>query len=113
MKKEYKGTDGTVGFVSAWEGDDKNVGKGEQTITKIIEGDLLETDLHFIKPFEGKALAFMTMEEADTTSTKLTWSFSSSMPYPMNIMLVFMDMEKMLGKDYELGLANLKGELEK
>ena len=38
MKKEYKGTDGTVGFVSSWESEQKNVGKGEQEIKKIIEG---------------------------------------------------------------------------
>jgi hypothetical protein len=60
MKKEYRGTDGEAGFVSAWESAFKNVGKGEQEITKITEGERIDFNIHFIKPFEGRAKAFMT-----------------------------------------------------
>ncbi len=112
MKKEFKGTDGTVGFVSAWDGN-KEVGKGEQEIKKITEGERLDFELRFIEPFEAKDNAYMTTEAVDTVHTKVTWGFDGKMNYPMNLMLVFMDMDKMLGPDLEKGLTNLKGVLEK
>ena len=54
MKKEFKGEDGTVGFISAWESTDKNVGKGEQEITGIVESERIDYELRFIEPFESK-----------------------------------------------------------
>ena len=112
MKKEYRGTDGTPGFVSAWEGN-KEVGKGEQEIKNVVEGEKLETELRFIKPFESKATAVMTTTAIDSAHTKVSWSFDSKMAYPMNLMKLFMDMEKMVGDDFSTGLANLKTVLEK
>jgi hypothetical protein len=112
MQHTYTGTDGTVGFVSAWKGNSK-VGTGEQTITKIVEGERLETDLVFKELFENKAQALMTTTALDSMSTKVTWGFDSKMPYPFNLMKVLMSMEKELGKDYEGGLKNLKEVLEK
>lgn len=112
MKNEYRGTDGTVGFVSAWAGN-SDVGKGEQEITKIVEGERLETELRFIEPFESKANAVMTTTAIDSTHTKVTWSFDSKMIYPMNIMKLFMDMDKAIGDDFSTGLTNLKAVLEK
>jgi hypothetical protein len=113
MKKEYRGTDGTPGFVSAWESDDNNVGKGEQQIEKIAEGYRIDLDLHFIKPFECRADARMITESVAGNQTKLKWGFDSKMKYPMNIMLLFMNMEKMIGNDLQTGLDTLKVVLEK
>jgi len=113
MKKEYRGTDGTPGFVSAWESDDKKVGKGAQQIEKISEGDRIDLDLHFIKPFEGKADARMITESVADNQTKVKWGFDSKMNYPMNIMLLFMNMDKMVGNDLQTGLDTLKSILEK
>ena len=112
MKKEYRGTDRTVGFVSAWDSNDKNVGKGEQEISNITEGERIDYTIHFIKPFDAKAKAYMTTESKGKNETLVKWGFSSSMKYPMNLMLLFMDMEKMLGSDLETGLNNLKTVLE-
>lgn len=112
MKKDYRGTDGTVGFISAWEGN-SDVGKGEQEIKKITEGESLETELRFIKPFESKAIAVMSTTAIDSVHTKVTWAFDSKMAYPMNLMKLFMDMEKMVGDDFSTGLTNLKAVLEK
>src|SRR5438093_8050304 len=53
LKKDYKGTDGTAGFIYYWDSANKNVGKGEQEITKIIEGERVDYEIRFIKPFEG------------------------------------------------------------
>jgi hypothetical protein len=113
MKKEYRGTDGTVGFVSAWESENKKVGKGEQEITRIAEGQRIDLNIHFIKPFEGRAKAYMTTESKGENQTLVKWGISSSMKYPMNIMLLFMNMEKMIGNDLDTGLSNLKNNMEK
>lgn len=112
MKKEYKGTDATVGFVSAWEGN-KKVGTGEQEITGIEEGKKLSTELRFIKPFKSIAQSSMITEAVDNNSTKVSWGFEGSMNYPMNVMKLFMNMEKAIGNDFSTGLNNLKTLLEK
>ncbi|MCF0074541.1 GNAT family N-acetyltransferase [Dyadobacter sp. CY261] len=112
MQKTFSGTDGTVGFVSMWEGNDE-VGKGEQEITKIEEGQRIDTELRFLKPFESTSDAYMITEAVNSTSTKVRWGFTGRMPIPMNVMLPFMNMEESIGKDFQEGLTNLKGILEK
>jgi hypothetical protein len=112
MKRDYKGTDGQVGFVSLWDGN-KKVGKGEQEITKVSNGKGLEMEIRFIKPFPGLAQAYMYATPTDGNQTKVSWGFNSSMKYPMNTMLLFMNMSNMIGKDFEVGLNNLKTILEK
>ncbi|MBE0639013.1 MAG: SRPBCC family protein [Bacteroidales bacterium] len=108
MKSEYRGTDGTVGFVSAWESDNPDVGKGEQEITRIEPGARIDYELRFLEPFESTSLAFMTTESLSETSTLVKWGFSGEMKYPMNLMLVVMDFEGMIGNDLQSGLNNLK-----
>lgn len=113
MKKEYRGTDGTVGFVSAWESNVKNVGTGEQEITKIVPGQRLDVELRFVKPFKSTDYAYMITENVSDNQTKVMWGFTGKMPYPMNLMLLCMNMDKMLGNDLEIGLNNLKSTLER
>ena len=113
MKKTYSGTDGTVGFIAGWESTNDEVGVGEQEIKKIVEGERLELELRFKVPYESKANACMTTEALSPNETKVTWGFKGQMPYPMNLMLVTMNMDKMLGKELQTGLENLKVLLEK
>ena len=113
MKKKYKGTDGTAGFVSAWESENKEVGKGEQEIVKITDGERLDVKLRFKIPFEAQDDAYMITESTGENQTKVKWGFTGTMPYPFNLMCLFFDMDKEVGKDLEGGLANLKGILEK
>ncbi|HEY4628905.1 MAG TPA: SRPBCC family protein [Flavobacterium sp.] len=113
MKKSYRGTDGTVGFVSTWESKVDSVGVGEQEIKKIVEGERIDFELRFIKPFEATEPAFMTTEAVSENQTKVKWGFSGHMNYPMNLMMLFMDFEKMIGDDLQTGLNNLKTVLEK
>lgn len=112
MKKTFSGTDGTVGFVSMWEGNDE-VGKGEQEITKIEEGERIDTQLRFLKPFESTSDAYMITKAIDSTSTQVKWGFTGRMPIPMNLMLPMLNIDESVGKDFQEGLANLKGILEK
>ena len=112
MKKEFSGTDGTVGFVYGWEGN-KKAGKGEQEIMKIKEGEGLDVEVRFIKPFEGIAQMPFTTTAISGNQTKVSWGMISAMKYPMNIMLLFIKIEEMLGKDLEISLSNLKTILER
>jgi len=113
MKKEFRGTDGEVGFVSAWDSEVKDVGKGEQEILKIVASDRIDYALRFIKPFESKEQAYMALESIGDSVTLVKWGFDGHMNYPMNMMLLFMDFDAMLGKDLQAGLLNLKVLLEK
>ncbi|GAA4734177.1 SRPBCC family protein [Flavisolibacter ginsenosidimutans] len=113
MKKEFRGTDGTVGFVSAWESKNKNVGKGEQKIAALKEGERIDYEIHFIKPMESMATSYMITEPVSENQTKVRWGFDSKMTYPFNVMRLFMDMDKMIGDDFNTGLSNLKSKLEK
>jgi uncharacterized protein YndB with AHSA1/START domain len=112
MKREYKGTDGHVGFVSAWDSKMKDVGKGEQEIKNIVEGERIDYELRFIEPWESTSPAYIITESVDENQTKVKWGFSGKFDYPMNLMLVFMNMDEILGNDFETGLANLKQTLE-
>jgi Polyketide cyclase / dehydrase and lipid transport len=113
MKKEYKGVDGTVGFVSMWDSENSEVGKGEQEITKITEGESIDYALRFIKPMESKSTAKMTTTSINDSTTKVTWGFVGKMNYPFNIFRLFVDVEKSIGDDFATGLSNLKSILEK
>ena len=97
MKKGFLGTDGTVGCVSTWESILKDVGKGEQEIKKIEEGVRIDFELRFIEPFASTSSAWFKTESLGKNLTKVTWGFSGKMNYPLNLMLLTMDMEKMLG----------------
>ena len=113
MKKSYKGTDGQVGFVSAWESNNDNVGAGEQEIKKILPGERIDYELRFLKPFKATNHAFLKLEQMPGDQTKVMWGFYAKTPYPFNLMLLFFDAEKLIGKDFDAGLANLKKILEK
>jgi uncharacterized protein YndB with AHSA1/START domain len=113
MKKSYTGTDGTVGFVSAWDSDKDDVGKGEQEIVKMEEGERIDYELRFLVPFESTSPAYMTTESISDNETKVAWGFAGHMAYPMNLLIPLMSFEKIIGDDLATGLGNLKVELEK
>jgi Ca2+/Na+ antiporter len=111
MKKEYRGTDGTIGFVYAWDGN-KRAGKGEQEIKDIKEGERLDVEVRFIKPFAGIASTPFAVRSLSDNESSVTWGMKSTVRYPMNLMLLFMNMDKALGKDLEVSLNALKRILE-
>jgi uncharacterized protein YndB with AHSA1/START domain len=111
MKKDYKGADGTVGFVYAWDSKEDDVGKGEEEIKLLEEGKKVNLEVRFIRPFEGLAVTEMTTEAVSPTQTKVSWGMSGQSAYPMNLMNTVID--GMLGADLEESLKTLKGILEK
>lgn len=113
MKNYFKGTDGQIGAINGWESDNENVGIGEQEIKNIKEGERIDFELRFKEPMEATNFAYMTTEALSPNQTKVKWGFTGSSPYPFNFMLVSMNMDEMVGKDFQQGLNNLKVLLEK
>lgn len=111
LRIEYRGTDGEVGAVSAWEGNEE-AGAGEQEIVAISEGERIDFELRFFEPFESSSNAFKTTEAVSENQTRVTWGMYGTMPRPLNLMLLFMNLEEAIGNDYEIGLQNLKMILE-
>jgi len=109
-KREFKGTDGTVGYIYAWSGN-KNAGVGEKEIKNIIEGKRIETEIRFVKPMTATAYIIMETESLSDNQTKVNWSNAGTLKYPINIMIPMM--EKHVVKDMDLSLATLKNILEK
>lgn len=109
-QREYKGTDGTVGFIYAWSGD-KKAGQGEKEIKNIIAGKLIETEIRFVKPMAATACIIMETESLSDDQTKVSWSNAGTLKYPINIMIPMM--EKMLPKEMDSSLSTLKNILEK
>ena len=110
MKREFKGTDGTVGFIYAWKGN-KKAGEGEKEIKAIVEGKSFEWEIRFIKPFALIGYIKMGTEPVSDNQTKVTMSNVSTLKYPTNIMILMV--EKILPKDMDTSLYSLKNILEK
>ena len=110
MKKTFTGKDGEVGCVSAWEGN-KDVGSGEQELMNIIENVVIESQLRFLKPFKSTSDAYLRVNKVEN-GTKVIWGFTGINKFPISIMMLFMNMDKTVGKDFEEGLDKLKKILE-
>lgn len=111
MEKKLTGTDGEVGAISYWNGN-KEVGEGEQEITKIIDGKRIEGELRFLKPWKSTSDCYFDVKEIGGGKTEVTWGFSGKNKFPISIMMLFMNMDKAVGKDFEEGLRTLKEQLE-
>lgn len=110
MKKSYRGTDGAVGFVYAWDSENKSAGKGEQEIQGLEEGKKVDIEVRFEKPFKGVAYTPIILTD-EGGGTKVSWGMTGRSAYPMNFMNLFID--NMLGKSLEKSLGDLKAILEK
>ncbi|MDX1476583.1 MAG: SRPBCC family protein [Saprospiraceae bacterium] len=105
MEVSYEGDDGTVGFVSKWDG--PLVGKGEQTITAIEDDSSIETDITFYSPF-GKMYSEGYMRVADAEQgTDVTWGFKGENNFIARVFSVFSNMEKNTAPMFAKGLENL------
>ena len=110
MKTEFRGNDGTKGFIYGWDGND-DVGEGELEITNIETNERLDMDLRFIRPFESEAKVYITTENSGGNSTNVHWVMQGTSSYPMNFMNLMMD--NMIGEDLDANLHNIKSKLEK
>jgi Polyketide cyclase / dehydrase and lipid transport len=111
MKRSYTGAESGVGAQYAWEGNDK-VGTGEMKITDAKPGEHLGLDLHFITPFEANNRTDFDFEKTGEGTT-VTWLMSGKNNFGAKAATLFMDMDKMVGRDFEKGLAAMKTAAEK
>jgi hypothetical protein len=111
MKKDYRGTDGTVGHIYCWDSTNKNVGAGEQEIIGIDEGKKIGYELRFFRPMRNVGKSYFLINGKGESSTSVVWTFDSPTKFPYSLLApVF---KKIMGRDLEKGLTNLKTILEK
>jgi hypothetical protein len=111
MKRTYSGATSGQGSVYAWDGN-KNVGSGRMEILDASAPSKIVIKLDFFTPFEGHNTAEFTMLPQGNV-TSLTWLMHGPAPFMSKLMQVFMNIDNMIGKDFEIGLANLKRLTEK
>lgn len=110
LKRTYSGPASGTGTAYAWEGNSK-VGAGRMEILD-ASPSRVTIKLDFLRPFEAHNTAEFTLQPQGA-STNVTWAMFGPSNFMSKVMTVFMSMDRMIGKDFEAGLANLKGVAEK
>jgi uncharacterized protein YndB with AHSA1/START domain len=106
MQRRLSGTDAGKGAVYEWTGD-KNVGEGRMEILESAAPTQIVIKLDFLKPFEAHNTATFTLvPQGDTT--EVTWAMDGPSPFITRVMGLFFNFDKLIGTDFEAGLANLK-----
>ncbi len=111
MKRTYSGSASGKGASYAWEGN-REVGMGSIEITASSPPTQIDMHLHMIKPFEGHNHVTFTLLPVDDATT-VTWAMEGRQAYLVKVMSLFVNMDNMVGKDFEVGLAKLKAVAER
>ena len=106
MNRTHSGATSGKGAIYEWNGN-KKVGQGRMEITESVPSQKLALKLDFIKPFEAHNVTEFTLTPQGA-GTDLNWAMIGSKPYMMKIMGLFMNLDNMVGRDFEKGLAKLK-----
>jgi uncharacterized protein YndB with AHSA1/START domain len=106
MKRTLSGASNGKGAVYEWEGN-RQVGTGRIEITESSSPSMVRMKLDMFKPFEAHNIVEFTLD-AQGDSTRVTWAMHGRNPYLAKVMSIFIDCDKMVGKDFETGLNNLK-----
>jgi uncharacterized protein YndB with AHSA1/START domain len=106
MKRTRGGAAAGKGAVYAWEGN-KDVGMGRMEIADAAPPTKITIKLDFTKPFEAHNIVEFTMVPAGD-ATRVTWAMHGPQPYIGKLVGLFLNMDRMVGRDFEAGLANLK-----
>ena len=111
MKRTLSGAPSGKGAAYAWDGNSE-VGAGRMEIVEAAPAAKVSMKLDFIRPFEGHNIADFTLTPKGD-ATEVTWAMTGPAPFVSKLMQVFVNMDTMIGKDFEAGLANLKTLTEK
>lgn len=110
-KVTFEGPAAGVGAVFKWSGND-DVGEGSMTLIESRPHEFVHIDLKFVRPFEDSAdVTFSLHPQGEQTA--VTWAMSGKNNFFGKLVCLFMDMDQMIGADYEKGLAQLKAVVEK
>jgi uncharacterized protein YndB with AHSA1/START domain len=113
LKRTYEGPKEGVGAVYAWEGNNK-VGSGRMELTKADPQTGLSLNLDFFRPFKANNKTDISFSpNPDGGGTRVSWAMYGPQPFMGRLMTAFVSMDKMVGKDFETGLAQLKSVSEK
>ena len=104
LHRAYSGPDAGEGARYAWNGNRK-AGAGSMEITRVTDGEVV-VDLEFLKPFKAKNVTTFLLEPQGD-STRVTWRMTGERPLMMRLMGPLINMDKLVGKDFEKGLARL------
>jgi hypothetical protein len=110
MKTTIEGPASGTGAIYTWAGNDQ-VGEGRMTILDSRPGELVRIKLEFLKPFAATNQADFTFK-GDAARTTVTWAMSGRKNFIQKAFCLFMDMDKMVGADFEKGLAQMKTAVE-
>lgn len=106
MKRTHSGAEKGKGAVYEWDGDG-NAGAGRMEIVEADPGRFVQLRLDFKRPFEATNMVDYKLEQ-NGSATRVSWDMHGPMPLISKVICVFVDFDKMIGKDFEAGLANLK-----
>lgn len=106
LKRDYSGAASGKGAVYAWEGN-KDVGQGRMEILEAVPPSRIVIKLDFLKPFEAHNTAEFSLQPV-AGGTELRWAMQGPQPYLFKLMNLLFNMDKMVGKDFEAGLASIK-----
>ncbi len=106
MVRTFSGADSGVGAKYSWVGN-KKVGEGAMEITHSVPSTNLQLDLHFLKPFQADNVTEFTLTP-NGKGTHFKWEMRGQTPFMLRVMKLFFNMDKIVGKDFENGLANLR-----
>ena len=111
LKRSYSGAASGIGAKYAWVGN-KKVGEGSMEITHSESAKSMQLDLHFLKPFQADNVTEFTLTPRGK-QTNLKWEMRGAKPFMMRVLGAFFNMDKIVGSDFEKGLTNLRGVVEK
>ena len=106
MKQTHAGASAGPGAIYTWSGN-KDVGEGRMTLTESRSNELIRIKLEFLKPFPAVNTTEFSFKP-EGTQTAVTWSMSGTNGFMAKAFCMFMNMDKMVGGDFEKGLAQLK-----
>ncbi len=110
-KVAHEGSPSGVGAIQTWSGNDK-VGEGKMTITESKPNELVRIDLQFYKPFRNSAVALYTLKP-ENGNTTVTWAMICKRTFMEKAANLVMNLDKMIGGQFEIGLTSLKNLVEK
>lgn len=110
LERSFSGADHGVGAVYEWNGNAK-AGQGRMEITRSTPAQIV-IQLDFVRPFEGHNIAEFSLQP-NGNATDVHWAMHGPSPYMAKLMGIFVDMDRMIGKDFETGLATMKTVAEK
>lgn len=112
MKTEFSGPPSGTGASYKWVGNSK-VGEGSMRIRESVPSNKVDIQLEFLKPFKASnQCTFTLLPSADGLATTVSWTMTGKNALVSKVMGLFMDMDQLIGKDFEKGLANLKASAE-